>query len=95
MRRLQRTWQWSALRGRYGGRVRAFDQDTGKTLWEGNVGSPVTGYRITYLATGKQCVAISTGASLATSGLNRLTPELHPTSTNAVYTFALGESGRM
>ncbi len=73
------------------GHFRAFDQDTGKILWEVNVGSPITGYPITYLANGKQYVAISTGTSLATSGLNRLTPELHPTNKNAVYVFALGE----
>ena len=32
-----------------------------------------------------------TGTSLATSGLSRLTPELHPTNKNAVYVFALGK----
>ena len=30
------------------GHFRAFDQDTGKVLWEMNLGSPVTGYPITY-----------------------------------------------
>jgi len=77
--------------GDINGGFRAFDQDTGKILWETNLGSPVTGYPITYLANGKQYVAISTGTSLATSGLSRLTPELHPTNKNAVYVFALGE----
>ena len=70
--------------GDINGRFRAFDQDTGKILWEGNLGSPVTGYPITYLANGKQYVAISTGTSLATSGLSRLTPELHPTNKRGV-----------
>jgi len=73
------------------GRFRAFDQDTGKILWEVNLGSPVTGYPITFLAGGKQYVAISTGSSLATGGLNRLTPELHPSNSNSVYVFGLGE----
>ena len=30
------------------GRFRAFDQDSGKILWETNLGAPVTGYPITY-----------------------------------------------
>ena len=77
--------------GDISGRFRAFDQDTGKILWEANLGSPVTGYPITYLANGKQYVAISTGTSLATSGLSRMTPELHPSNKNAVFVFALGE----
>lgn len=77
--------------GDINGHFRAFDQDTGKILWDANLGSPVTGYPITYLANGKQYVAISTGTSLATSGLSRLTPELHTTNKNAVYVFALGE----
>ena len=46
---------------------------------------------MTYLVNGKEYVAISTGTSLATNGLNLLTPESHPTNTNAVYAF----TGRM
>jgi alcohol dehydrogenase (cytochrome c) len=74
------------------GRFRAFDADSGKILWEVNLGSPITGYPITYTANGKQYVAISTGNSLATGGLNRLTPELKPSNSNAVYSFALPEN---
>lgn len=84
-------WRNCGFKGDINGRFRAFDQGTGKILWEGNLGSLVTGYLITYLAKGKQYVAISTGTSLATSGLSQLTPELHPTNKSAVYVFALGE----
>ena len=36
------------------GRFRALDQDTGKVLWEINLGATVTGYPVTYAANGKQ-----------------------------------------
>ena len=53
------------------GRFRAFDHDSGKILWETNLGAPVTGYPITYLAHGKQYVAVTVGNSLASSSINR------------------------
>jgi alcohol dehydrogenase (cytochrome c) len=71
------------------GRFRAFDQDTGKVLWEVNLGAAVTGYPITYAAGGRQYVAVSTGGSLATGGLNTLTPELRAGSSNTLFVFAL------
>ena len=71
------------------GWFRAFDQDSGKVLWEVNLGSPVTGYPITYSVGGKQYVAVSVGNSLVSSGLNRLTPELHPSNVSNVFVFAL------
>jgi len=71
------------------GRFRAFDQDTGKILWETNLGAPVTGYPITYLAHGKQYVAVSVGNSLASSSINRLADELHPGNASNVFVFAL------
>ena len=43
------------------GHFRALDQDSGKVLWEVNVGSPVTGYPIAYAVSGKQFIAVSTG----------------------------------
>jgi alcohol dehydrogenase (cytochrome c) len=73
------------------GRFRAFDQDTGKVLWEVNLGSAVTGYPISYSAGGKQYVAVSTGTSLVSSGVNRLTPELKPGTSNNIFVFALPE----
>ena len=71
------------------GRFRALDQRTGKVLWEVNLGSPVTGYPITFAVNGRQYVVASTGGSLATGGLNRLTPELRPSAGNNLFVFAL------
>ena len=62
--------------GDVNGRFRAFDQDTGDVLWEINLGSPVTGFPITFAVDGRQYVAASTG-SAANAGINlRMTPEL-------------------
>jgi PQQ-dependent dehydrogenase (methanol/ethanol family) len=71
------------------GQFRALDQNTGKVLWEVNLGAAVTGYPITYSANGKQYVAVSTGASLVSSGVNRLAPEIKATSKTEIYVFAL------
>ena len=75
--------------GDMNGRFRAFDQNTGKVLWETNLGSEVTGYPIAYAVNGRQYVAVSTGTSLATRGVNALTPELHPSGGNNLFVFAL------
>jgi alcohol dehydrogenase (cytochrome c) len=71
------------------GHFRAFDQDSGKIVWETNLGAPVTGYPITYLARGKQYVAVSVGNSLASSSINRLAEELHPGNASNVFVFSL------
>jgi PQQ-dependent dehydrogenase (methanol/ethanol family) len=71
------------------GRFRAFDQDTGRVLWEVNLGSPVTGYPITFSAGGRQYVAASVGNSLVSSGLNRLAPDLHPSNASNIFVFSL------
>ena len=68
------------------GRFRAFDQETGDVLWEINLGSPVTGFPITYAVDGRQYVAASTGTS---SSFTRFTPELRPSSGNNIFVFAL------
>src|SRR5215475_6469508 len=73
------------------GHFRAFDQTSGAVLWDINLGSPVTGYPVTFAVRGKQYVAVSTGNSLVSSGLNRLTPELHPSNASNVFVFALPE----
>ena len=73
------------------GRFRALDQETGEVLWEINLGSPVTGFPITYAVDGRQYVAVSTGNSLNTAALRRLTPELRPSSGNNLFVFALPE----
>jgi PQQ-dependent dehydrogenase (methanol/ethanol family) len=74
------------------GKFRAFDQESGKVLWEVNLGSPVTGYPITYAVGGRQYVAVSTGNSLVSSGLNALARELHPSNASNVFVFALPEN---
>jgi len=73
------------------GHFRAFDQDTGKILWDVNLGSAVSGFPISYTANGKQYIAVCTGNALQTPMLNRMTPELHPSNSNAIFVFALGE----
>ena len=51
-------------------------------------GSPVTGYPISYAVNGKQYVAVSTGSSLVSSGVNRLAPELKPGTGNSIFTLS-------
>ena len=70
------------------GRFRAFDQNTGEVLWETNLGSAVTGYPATFAVDGRQYVAISTGTSLVSGGLNRMA-ELQPSAANNIFVFAL------
>ena len=73
------------------GVVYTLDRETGEVLWEINLGSPVTGFPVTYAAGGRQYVAVSTGRSLNTSGLRRLTPDLRPSDGNTLFVFALPE----
>src|SRR6185369_17230633 len=46
-------------------RIRAFDADSGKILWEQIVGGVVTTSTITYAVNGKQYVAVLTGTTLS------------------------------
>ena len=73
------------------GRFRAFDHETGQILWEINLGSPVTGFPITYAVDGRQYVAVSTGVAGTSAGLLLLTPELRPSLGNNLFVFALAE----
>ena len=66
------------------GRFRAFDHETGEVLWEVNLGSPVSGYPITYAVDGRQYLAVNTGAILF-----NLTPELRPSRGTDLFVFAL------
>ncbi len=71
------------------GRFRAFDQETGDILWEINLGSPVTGYPVSFAVDGRQYVAVATGTG---AGINlRMTPELRPSRGNNLFVFALPE----
>ena len=71
------------------GRFRAFDDKTGKVLWETNLGSPVSGFPITFAAGGKQYVAVTTGPSLVSTSALGLTPELKPGNGANIFVFAL------
>ena len=69
------------------GRFRAFDQETGEILWEVNLGSPVTGYPVSFAVDGRQYVAVATGTG---AGINlRMTPEITPSRGNNLFVFAL------
>ena len=73
------------------GRVRAFDQETGEVLWEINLGSPVSGFPISYAVDGRQYIAIGTGGAATTPSFLSLTPELRPSNGNNLFVFALPE----
>ena len=75
--------------GDVNGRFRAFDQETGEVLWEINIGSPVTGFPISFAVDGRQYVAVSTGSAATASGFMALTPELRPSAGNTLFVFAL------
>ena len=77
--------------GDVNGRFRAHDHETGDVLWEINLGSPVTGFPITYAVDGRQYVAVSTGTAGTAAGFMRLTPELRPSAGNNLFVFALPE----
>ena len=75
--------------GDVNGRFRALDQETGEVLWEINLGSPVTGFPISYAVDGRQYVAVSTGTAASASAFVGLTPELRPSFGNNLFVFAL------
>jgi alcohol dehydrogenase (cytochrome c) len=71
------------------GRFRAFDDRSGKIMWEQNLGAPVSGFPVTFAVDGKQYVAVTTGPSLVANSTLRLTPELKPSNNGQLYVFAL------
>ena len=75
--------------GDVGGRFRALDHETGEVPWEMKLGSPITGFPITYAVDGRQSVAVSTGTSVTTSAFRSLTPEIRPSAGNNLCGFAL------
>jgi PQQ-dependent dehydrogenase (methanol/ethanol family) len=72
-------------------RFRAYDEATGKQLWETILGGPISVSTITYAINGKQYVAVMTGEGSLAPGLARQeAPELNiPRGHNAMYVFAL------
>ena len=77
--------------GDMNGRFRAFDEETGEVLWEINLGSPLTGFPMTYAVDGRQYVAASNGTSGTSNRFLPLTPELRPSAGNNLFVFALPE----
>ncbi|MEE2963167.1 MAG: hypothetical protein VX427_03350 [Acidobacteriota bacterium] len=49
----------------------------------------MTVFPVTYAVEGTQYVAVSTGTSITTAAFGMLTPELHPSSGNNLFVFAL------
>jgi alcohol dehydrogenase (cytochrome c) len=60
-------------------------------LWEINLGSPVSGFPISFAVDGRQYVAVGTGSGGTASHFMGLTPELRPSSGNNLFVFALPE----
>ena len=74
-------------------RFRAFDAENGDILWETILGGAVQMSTITYAVNGKQYVAVYTGEGLLTGRLIGLAGLSPARSHNAVYVFALPDSG--
>ncbi len=76
-------------------RLRAFDSDNGKVLWEATVGGMIMASTITYAVGGRQYVAVMTGdGQSGTANVLANVPKLKANAVhghNAVYVFALGE----
>jgi alcohol dehydrogenase (cytochrome c) len=74
-------------------RLRAFDSDSGKILWEATLGGMIMASTITYAVNGKQYVAVLTGdGQSGTGNVLANVPKLRANAVrghNAVYVFAL------
>jgi len=71
-------------------RFRAFDAETGDRLWETILGGNVSVSTISYLADGRQHIAVMTGTNLKVPELLGVVPELAPPPEHtAIYVFAL------
>jgi alcohol dehydrogenase (cytochrome c) len=71
------------------GRFKALDDKTGAVLWESIVGSPASGYPISFSAGGKQYIAAIVGPSLEANSTRGLTPELKTGNGPNIFVFAL------
>ncbi len=69
----------------------ALDAETGKIAWRIPLGSPVTGYPVSYAVEGKQYIAIGVGGgSAGTRHLAQLYPEIKVQHGNSMlYVFTL------
>jgi PQQ-dependent dehydrogenase (methanol/ethanol family) len=71
------------------GRFKALDDKSGAVLWETIVGSPASGYPISFAVAGKQYVAAIVGPSLEANSTRGLTPELKTGIGPNIFVFAL------
>ena len=71
------------------GHFKAFDDRSGKVLWDMNLGSSVSGYPISFASDGKQYVAVITGPSGVANAEARLLPDLMQGNAPNVFVFAL------
>ncbi|HEX6997227.1 MAG TPA: PQQ-binding-like beta-propeller repeat protein [Gammaproteobacteria bacterium] len=72
------------------GKLKAYDEETGRVLWEADLGSPVSGYPVSFAVDGKQYLAVTTGPSLVAATSRRMTPELPPDSGESrIFVFSL------
>lgn len=72
---------------------RAYDVKTGRTLWQTRLGTSVQGFPVTFMANGRQYVAVTTGLGGGSPRLvpRTLAPEIrHPSSGHALYVFEVG-----
>jgi alcohol dehydrogenase (cytochrome c) len=75
--------------GDVAGRFRAFDQKSGRILWEVNLGSQVTGFPVSFAVGGRQFIAVSTGQAVNSGGQLSLTPEIRVGRSGNLFVFAL------
>jgi len=65
------------------------ENGSSEVLWETSLGSPVSGFPVSFAVNGKQYVAVTTGPSLVAMSTRRLTPELPADSGEPrIYVFA-------
>ncbi|MDX1562565.1 MAG: PQQ-binding-like beta-propeller repeat protein, partial [Gammaproteobacteria bacterium] len=72
------------------GRFRAYDELTGEVLFEAELGTPISGYPVSFAANGKQYVAVTTSMSGIANNTRRFHPEVMPPNQESkVFVFAL------
>ena len=71
--------------------VRAFDQNTGKLLWQTRLGSQVFGAPVTFSVKGRQYIAVAAGGGFNGPAATRKPDIDQPAGANMVYVFALPE----
>lgn len=69
---------------------RAYDADSGETLWSTRLGAPAHGYPISYAVGGRQYIAVQAGIGVFRAMTAVLSPEIYqPPGGQAIYVFEL------